>query len=120
MNTAPTGTILRDEVTENLMHLRDGKTGSDETGLFVQPIVTTMGVADSGGVEERAAISVLLRPVRSLVRSNRCEETSRGTFKTVSPCVSQRSKVVQGGGFTTQGDLIKQSRISLASVQLLC
>lgn len=38
----------RDEVTEkNLMQLRDGKTGSDETGLFVQQIGTTRGVTDT-------------------------------------------------------------------------
>lgn len=42
------GTIHRDEVTEkNLMRLRDGKTGSDETGLFVQQIGTTRGVTDT-------------------------------------------------------------------------
>lgn len=32
---------------KNLMRLRDGKTGSDETGLFVQQIGTTRGVTDT-------------------------------------------------------------------------
>lgn len=35
------GTILRHEVTENLMQPRDGKTGSGEPGLLVQPVGIT-------------------------------------------------------------------------------
>lgn len=47
----PTGTGLRDEVTENLMQLRDGKTAraSDETERFVQQMRTTRDATDTGG-----------------------------------------------------------------------
>lgn len=70
------GTILRDEVITNLTQLWDGKTGWDETGLFVQQIGTTRSVTgiQLWGQRKEAAINILLWLVRSLVSSHRCAD----------------------------------------------